>query len=360
MEIEQLNAIVHRNRADVEVQEQSLAQSRERHSEVELEHEKTIQRIERLQDQIHLLEERKTALAEEKAQALDGLTRTLAEQETRTVQLAELEQTRQGLEKSLDRTKSALTEVTEQSSREQQAIEQLRKEQFEIVGSEARIRNEISSRRETINRIAAQVQRLEREENEARAQAAGLERQLNAARDEYSGQRAGFTHLRVRLQESEETLARYRGEHSEGVKAAADARAREEAIRHRLQTIGELAVHRAYSTESVKRFFNHTRSTNWAPLGILADFMEVEHDYEAVIEDYLRNELQYVVVEDRAGAERALGIVKDVTKGRLECIVLTGATASGEAEQIEGAVPLTALVRFDERVKHFSNYLRNA
>ena len=56
-EIERLNSLVHQRRADVGIAERKLEESRERRSEVELEHEKSIQRSERLQDQIQGLEE---------------------------------------------------------------------------------------------------------------------------------------------------------------------------------------------------------------------------------------------------------------------------------------------------------------
>src|SRR5262249_34647341 len=57
-EIERLNLLVHRRRTDVSGEERQLEELRERRSGIELEHEKTIQRIERLQDQIKALEER--------------------------------------------------------------------------------------------------------------------------------------------------------------------------------------------------------------------------------------------------------------------------------------------------------------
>src|SRR5207237_6611029 len=102
------------------------------------------------------------------------------------------------------------------------------------------------------------------------------------------------------------------------------AKVQEESIRNRLLTIGELAVQRAYSTESVQQFFNAVRGMDWAPLGILADFVEVETNYESIVEDFLRWKLQYVVVQDRTQAERALEIVKTGSKGRPDCLVLTG------------------------------------
>ena len=179
------------------------------------------------------------------------------------------------------------------------------------MGREARLRNEVGSRRETINRISSQIERLQREEAEAREQAAALELQLNAAREQYAEQQVDFGDLKTQLQLAEESYSRNRQDHANSVKAAAAAKAHEESIRHRLQTIGDLAVQRAYSTESVQQFFNAVRGLDWTPLGILADFVEVEPDYEALVEDFLRWKLQYVVVQDRATAERVIDVVKN-------------------------------------------------
>ena len=59
-EIERLNSLVHQRRADVGGEERKLEQLRERRAEIELEHEKTIQRVERLQDTIQALETAKS------------------------------------------------------------------------------------------------------------------------------------------------------------------------------------------------------------------------------------------------------------------------------------------------------------
>src|SRR5262249_51611995 len=112
--------------------------------------------------------------------------------------------------------------------------------------------------------------------------------------------------------------------------------------------------------ESVQQFFNHVRGQNWKPLGILADLIEVEREYEAVVEYYLRQELQYVVVEDRSQAESALSIVRNSSKGRLDCLVLHGEKRPGVQAAIQGAIPLSKVIRFDERIAHFNQYLRHA
>src|SRR5439155_5696206 len=259
------------------------------------EHEQTVQRGERLQDQIQALEERKTGLAAEKTRTREDLERNKGERDTRTRQLASIELEKETVANQIQSTSAILSEMTERRSAEDRMVEQFRQQQFEAVGREARIRNEISSRKETIARVTAHIERLQREEADGRTQAAAVETRLNTAREEHSGRQAGFAEIKTSLQEAEHTNSRLKTEHAVLVKAAAEAKSNEESIRHRLQTIGELAVQRAYSSESVQQFFNHVRGQNWKPLGILADLIEVEREYEAVVEDFLRQERQYVV-----------------------------------------------------------------
>jgi chromosome segregation protein len=126
--------------------------------------------------------------------------------------------------------------------------------------------------------------------------------------------------------------------------------------------MGDLAVSRAYTTEAVQQFFNHVRGSGWEPMGMLADFVEVDSNYEAIVEGFLRDELQYIVVENRGDAERVLDIVKTVTKGSLSCLVLNESLFGQEdaVEEIPGATPLTRVIRFNDRVRNYSAQLRNA
>ena len=359
-DIDRLNALVHQRRTDVASEEHSLETMRERRSDLELEHEKTVQRVQRLQDQIQSLEERKAALVAERSRALEDLEKNSVEGETKGVQLSRIEEEKRLVEQKVENAILAVADGVERRNAEERAIEALRQQQFENVGREARLRNEVSSRSETINRLSAQIDRLGREESEAREQAASLEQQLEAARNEYSGQQLGFGGLKTQLAEAEGAYSKNKLEQGEAVKAAAEAKAREESIRHRLQTIGDLAVQRAYSTQSVQQFFNAIRATEWAPLGILADFVDVEPDYEALVEDFLRWKLQYIIVQDRAEAERAIEIVKTGGKGRLDCLVLNETKTIDPPIEIEGALPLATVVRFDDRVLHFTQYIQDA
>ena len=368
LEIERINALVRQHRSDVESLENSLTDTRTRHAEAELEYGKAVARSERLEDQIRLLEERKTALGEESARAAEELARVQGEHAGRTEQLVELDRTRAGIVESLEVVKAGISQRIEELAVEEQTIAQLRQQQFEIVADEARFRNEITSRGELIQRLVMQIERLEREASEVSELTERIGQQLNAARGEHVEFQSGMNHLRSRLEETEQECVRLKKLHVESVLTTAAAKSSQDAIRNRLQTIGDLAVSRAYSTESVQQFFNHVRGSSWTPLGMLADFVDVDPNYETIVEAILRSELQYVVVQNRADAERALGIVRDVTKGRLECLVVDEEDGNGAAhssaprstEEIPGAVPMNSVIRFDDRVRHFANRIGDA
>jgi chromosome segregation protein len=77
-----------------------------------------------------------------------------------------------------------------------------------------------------------------------------------------------------------------------------------------------------YSTESVKRLFQSGVMQNgFAPAGVLADFLEVEGQYEHVVEDFLRDELNYVVVKSWDAADEGLRLLRGDVEGRATFLV---------------------------------------
>ncbi len=71
-----------------------------------------------------------------------------------------------------------------------------------------------------------------------------------------------------------------------------------------------MLAHRTYTTESVKRLFaslEKGKAADFKPLGVLADYVEVDPQYEKPTEEFLHEELEYVVVENWEQAERGHG-----------------------------------------------------
>jgi chromosome segregation protein len=77
-----------------------------------------------------------------------------------------------------------------------------------------------------------------------------------------------------------------------------------------------------YSTESVRRLFQSgVMNGGLAPVGVLADFLEVEPRYERVVEDFLRDELNYVVVKSWDAADEGLRMLRTGVDGRATFLV---------------------------------------
>ena len=85
-----------------------------------------------------------------------------------------------------------------------------------------------------------------------------------------------------------------------------------------------MLAHRTYTTESVKRLFaslEKGKAEDFKPLGVLADYVEVDPQFEKPAEEFLHEELEYVVVESWEQAERGLDFIRAELDGRATFLV---------------------------------------
>jgi chromosome segregation protein len=111
-----------------------------------------------------------------------------------------------------------------------------------------------------------------------------------------------------------------------------------------------------YSTESVRRLFKSgAMSGGRAPVGVLADFLEVDDRYEHVVDDFLRDELNFVVVKSWDAADEGLRLLRSDVDGRATFLVhpedsqakfsFAAEKASYNGGQRDGVVPLKHCIR---------------
>src|SRR5204862_3214993 len=89
----------------------------------------------------------------------------------------------------------------------------------------------------------------------------------------------------------------------------------------------EILSHRAYTTDSVKRLFESIQKQDrpdFKPLGVLADFVEVDPAYEKAAEEFLHDELEYVVARNWEDAERGVDLMRADIEGRATFLVHPG------------------------------------
>jgi len=85
------------------------------------------------------------------------------------------------------------------------------------------------------------------------------------------------------------------------------------------ESLEQVLAHRTYTTESVKRLFAALEKGNASdlkPMGVLADYVEVDAQLEKPAEEFLHDELEYVVVESWQQAERGLDFIRAELDGR--------------------------------------------
>ena len=90
----------------------------------------------------------------------------------------------------------------------------------------------------------------------------------------------------------------------------------------RRDSLQSLIRNHSYSTDTVRRLLKPgALAPGMAPVGTLADFIEVSGAYEGVVDEFLREELNYVVVESWVAAEEGVRLLKSGVDGRATFLI---------------------------------------
>jgi chromosome segregation protein len=131
-----------------------------------------------------------------------------------------------------------------------------------------------------------------------------------------------------------ESTARRRGDQLRSERAALEGR--------RTSIEGLIREH-SYSTDTVKNIFKANSAgpaTNaLSPLGTLADFLEVDGQYEAVVDEFLRDELNYVVVKSWDAADAGVRLLSSDVAGRATFLV-HGENPANLQQKIANSLPV--------------------
>ena len=193
---------------------------------------------------------------------------------------------------------------------------------FDTVSAASRVRNQLAQAEERLAGADREARRLDAEISTANAQveAFGGQRgqlalEFESVTQRVSGITEEITQLR-RLIESKK-LEETRSKTNLDVLRAEYATA----LGKKGSLEAVIAEH-GYSTESVRRLFQSgVMQGGLAPVGVLADFLEVETRYERVVEDFLRDELNYIVVKSWDAADEGLRLLRSDVDGRATFLV---------------------------------------
>ncbi len=223
----------------------------------------------------------------------------------------------------------------------EKAIEAGRQLILRLLGEASTLQNQLAQIEEYLAGIERERARSAREEQVAAAEIERLEtarKQLSATMTQRQLELEQVTGERKR---TEEELAGQRHAAGELRRELDGARIEISQVRARKESLEQVLAHRTYTAESVKRLFaalEKGKGGGLKPLGVMADYVEVDAQFEKPAEEFLHEELEYVVVESWDDAGRGMDFIRSELEGRATFLVHPEPDGHGHASLPEPAI----------------------
>jgi chromosome segregation protein len=298
--------------------ERQLTQLREQIAQSSLERERLLSRCEQVRQQAASLEGRDTDAARERADFEAQLASLEQQSNERTLQLEQVQQDWTAAQGARAQLLSRQDSLSNQVAATEEQVESCRQAMLAAVSHAAELRNQLVQAEEAGLALSRQATRTESEkqrvEREHQRWADELEVLIAAQQQDTTS----LADLAKALSETVAALEQARGEEAFRRSALETLRREHSGAVARKQALEESLARHAYSTESVRRLLTGEIPTNghqFHPLGVLADFVEVSPGYEEVVEDFLKLELECVVVEQHEQARSGIALLREEGKG---------------------------------------------
>jgi chromosome segregation protein len=259
------------------------------------------------------------------------------------------------------------------------ALESGLRESTESVFASSTTQGQLESRREELRRLAhalveesARGQAESQQAEEAAARHAAAEEQRSsamraierecavlqtraeeaAANSEQAQQYAQSMGAAVRDAQSQ--LASLRQNQQETSQQLEQVRQDLSAERARHASIEKILRERAYTADAVQKLFSangDSAAHGFRAVGLLADYAEVQEEYETAVEQFLREELEYVVVESFDQARSGVALLREDVGGRATFFVDSASTLDAEKMENGASMPGNFIARLDRLVE---------
>ncbi len=327
------------------------AQNRANESAVELERAAAKERANT--ERVAELESRITAAGAEleatKIQ-LGGIAEERAQQQSFLATAAEEAKAfRQKVEARQQEARTAAQEVFD-AERE---LEVSRRHVMHLLTLAGNARNHTAQGEESLAALEREAERLEAEMGQARNELENLGAQGGEARLRYESAAEALNRLEGEIAALRESLQARRAEENALRASANQLRAEQASVSGRRNSLDALIRNHSYSSDTVRRLLKPgALGQGMAPVGTLADFLEVSGAHEGVVDEFLREELNYLVVESWGAAEEGVRLLKSGVDGRATFLIHPDKPAPGsipeetlEAISAPGLTPLKDSIR---------------
>jgi chromosome segregation protein len=302
--------------------ETEIRENRERLNQIKLESERAYAQRRHNEERCAELLVRSAASEAELAQAQHRLTALEAERdsnrqllESAAADFATAQQELAQCQRDATDAANALAELEHRQEASRTAV-------MEVVAFTSNLRNLLTQAEERLAAVGREGQRLQIEMATASSQVEAFGGQRGQIALEFESVSQRVTGLTEEILQTRESLESKRRDETEAKTRLDSLRAEYASAIGKKGSLEAVIAEHGYSTESVRRLFQSgVMNGGLAPAGVLADFLEVEPRYEGVVEDFLRDELNYVVVKSWDAADEGLRLLRTDVDGRATFLV---------------------------------------
>jgi chromosome segregation protein len=217
-----------------------------------------------------------------------------------------------------DLTLRAQTRAAQIAETEARIVE-LRRTASETGESLLRLHGEQKQAEEALLHQGEALRKLEAEENALLESSIRIRGEAEEAAYDFEAATSQLNGLKQRAAEHQAKIADLRAQRETSAKQTETLRDALSSVRARHSTLTQILNDRSYTADAVQKLFaanDRGAAKNFRAVGVLADYAEVEEKHEAAIEEYLREELEYVVVETYDHARAGVSLLRNEVGGR--------------------------------------------
>jgi chromosome segregation protein len=305
-------------------------------------------------EQVAQLESRASQLAIELEVALrqagDLSARLAAQLESVAALRGQAAALESGLRESTEHVSASSTTQQQLESR----MEELRRLAHALVEQSARGQAESQQAEEAAARHAAAEEQRSASMRAIERECAALQSRVDEASANFEQAQQQAQSMGAAVGDAQSQLASLRQNQQETSQQLEHVRQELSAERARHASIEQILRERAYTADAVQKLFSangDSASHGFRAVGLLADYAEVQEEYETAIEQFLREELEYVVVESFDQARSGVALLRDDVGGRATFFVDSASTLDADKMENGASMPGNFIARLDRLVE---------
>jgi chromosome segregation protein len=236
-------------------------------------------------------------------------------------------------------------------------LESSRRHAMQLLTLAGNARSHTAQGEESLAALEREAERLESEMRQAKNEQEGLGIESGRVREKHESATDTLKRLEAEIASLRETLQARRSSENAQRTQANQLRGEHAAVAGRRDALTALIRNHSYSTDTVRRLLKPgALGQGIAPVGTLADFLEVSGEHEGVVDEFLREELNYVVVESWNAAEQGVRLLKSGVDGRATFLIHPPHTEYGTGTNEENSIAGPGVTPLKESIRVLNGF----